>query len=118
MRNIAALIILLLAFGYIITVQAQEPPHPERYSLHQVQPGESLWSISEKYLPGIDPRVGVQWICEANGLQGAIIYPGDVLNVPCFDGPLAEPLGPEYSSIEAAIAAEQELQKLLKGGCE
>ena len=116
MRNIAVLVILLLAFGWLLSVQAQEPEHPGRYSLHEVQPGDTLWSISKKYLPEMDPRIGVEWISEANGLETAIIHPGDILNVPCEDGVLTEPLGPKYSCMEAAVTAEVELQKLLKGG--
>ncbi len=116
MKKLMVLILLLPAFFFIVAVQAQEPGHPDRYSLHQVQAGESLWSISEKYLPDVDPRVGVEWISEANGLETAIIHPGDVLNVPCEDGVLTEPLGPKYSCMEAAVAAEVELQKILKGG--
>ena len=116
MRNIAVLVILLLAFSWLLSVQAQEPEHPGRYSLHEVQPGDTLWSISEKYLPEMDPRIGVEWISEANGLGTAIIHPGDILNVPCPYGPLTEPLGPEYSSMEATMAAEVELQTILKGG--
>jgi len=114
MKHISALIVLLLAFGYIIAVQAQEPDHPGRYSLHKVQPGESLWSISEKYLPDIDPRTGIRWIMDANGLDDVLIHPGDILNVPDYDGPLTEPLGPWYSCPEAAEAAEREFQELLR----
>ncbi len=114
MRNIAVLVILLLAFGWLLSVQAQEPEHPGRYSLHEVQPGDTLWSISKKYLPEMDPRIGVEWISEANGLETAIIHPGDILNVPDFDGALMEPLGPWYSSPEATKAAEREFQRLLR----
>lgn len=94
MKRIIALLILPLAFSWLAVVQAQEPEHPGRYSLHEVVAGETLWSISKKYLPGVDPRVGVEWISEANGLETAVIHPGDILNVPDFDGPLMEPLGP------------------------
>lgn len=114
MRNAVLLVALFLVFGYVITVQAQVPEHPERYSLHEVVAGDTLWSISQEYLPDTDPRLGVEWISEANGLETAIIHPGDVLNVPDFDGPLMEPLGPWYSSPEAAKAAEREFQRLLR----
>lgn len=116
MKNIAMLVIVLLVFGFVIVGQTREPDMPDRYSLHQVRPGDTLWGISERYLPDVDPRIGVEWISEANELDTAIIHPGDILNVPCPNGPLTEPLGPEYSSMEAAMAAEAELQKILKGG--
>lgn len=113
MKNIAMLMIVLLAFCWIVSVQAREPEPPDRYSLHLVQPGDTLWSISRQYMPDTDPRLGVEWISRVNGLDGAIIHPGDILNVPDFDGALLEPLGPWYSSPEAAEMAERELQRLL-----
>ena len=112
MRQIAILAIFILAFGFVLAGQIREPEPPERYSLHLVRPGDTLWSISRQYMPEVDPRLGVEWISRVNGLDGAIIQPGDILNVPCETGELAEPLGPEYSSPEAAEMAERELQRL------
>ena len=113
MKNIAMLMIVLLAFCWIVSVQAREPDMPDRYSLHLVQAGDTLWGISRQYMPEVDPRIGVEWISRVNELDGAIIQPGDVLNIPDPNGPLTEPLGPSYLSEEAAIAAERELQRLL-----
>jgi len=112
MKRITALIVLLLALCWIVSVQAREPDMPDRYSLHLVQAGDPLWGISRQYMPDTDPRLGVEWISRANGLEGAIIRPGDILNVPCETGELAEPLGPSYSSPEAAEMAESEFQRL------
>lgn len=113
MKNIAMFMIVALAFCFVVAVQAREPEMPDRYSLHLVRPGDTLWSISRQYMPEVDPRLGVEWISESNNLEGAVIHPGDVLNVPCADGVLLEPLGPSYSSLEAAEMAERELQRLL-----
>lgn len=112
MKQIAMFMIVALAFCFVVVGQAREPEPPERYSLHLVQPGDTLWGISRQYMPEVDPRLGVEWIYRVNGLDSAIIRPGDILNVPCETGELAEPLGPEYSSIEAAEMAERELQRL------
>lgn len=114
MKRSALILIILLAFGYLVAVNAHGPEQPGRYSLHQVRPGETLWGISERYMPDVDPRQGVEWIDETNGLKSAVIRPGDILNVPDWEGPLIEPLGPEYSSKEAAMAAEKELQKIFQ----
>lgn len=114
------LIITLLIMFVAVLVAAKEieatasPERPDRYTLHEVQKGETLWGISKQYMPGVDPRLGVQWIREANHMpRDYVIQPGDLLNVPCDDGELVEPLGPEYSSKEAAEMAERELQRLL-----
>lgn len=113
-RQIAMLLVVALLYGWVLVDQTRELEPPERYSLHLVQPGDTLWGISRQYIPEVDPRLGGEWISRANGLQGTIIHPGDVLNIPDFDGPLMEPLGPWYSSPEAAKAAEREFQRLLR----
>lgn len=113
MKNLLFLVVLIICIGFAVSFSPLTPEKPDRYSLHLVRPGDTLWRISEQYLPDIDPRIGLKWIAEANGLNGAIIQAGDVLNVPDWNGSLQEPLGPRYSSLEAAIAAENEMQKLL-----
>jgi LysM repeat protein len=94
MKRIVVLLVVVLFCSWVLVNQARGPEPPERYSLHLVQPGDTLWDISRQYIPEVDPRLGVEWISQVNGLQGAIIRPGDVLNVPDFDGPLMELLGP------------------------
>lgn len=92
MKQIAMFMIVALAFCFVVAVQAREPEMPDRYSLHLVRPGDTLWSISRQYMPDTDPRLGVEWISQVNGLDGAIIRPGDILNVPDPNGVLLEPL--------------------------
>lgn len=49
------------------------------YALRTVQPGESLGSIANEY------HIPVDALMEANGLDGAMIHPGDELRVPYVD---------------------------------
>jgi LysM repeat protein len=54
-------------------------PAPEpQYRTHTVKPGESYWSIAEKYLDK-----GIRW-AEIKALNGNkdVIHPGDVLKIP------------------------------------
>jgi len=91
------------------------PEPPDRYSLHLVRRGDTLWGISKKYMPKVDPRIGVMWIRRANGMSDKyVIQPGDILNVPDPEGELEEPLGPEYSSEEAARKAQAAVERLLR----
>ena len=70
------------------------PELPEKYSLHVVKKGDTLWEISGKYNPKVDRRIGVDWIKAANGLpKGYILQPGDILNVPDEEGTMLEPMG-------------------------
>jgi nucleoid-associated protein YgaU len=50
---------------------------------HLVVAGDTLWDIAAAHTaPGEDVRHTVADIRRANGLQGSLIYPGQVLQVP------------------------------------
>jgi competence protein ComGC len=88
-------ILLVITSPTVIDSYARiEPQMPDRYTLHIVQAGDTLWDISERYMPGVDNRIGVRWIRESNGLEPSeMIYPGDQLNVPDPSGEMDEPWG-------------------------
>jgi LysM repeat protein len=57
---------------------AEQPP-----SYRTVTPGETLWSIAAEHYPhSEDPRVKIEAIREANGLEGYTIHPGEHLELP------------------------------------
>jgi 3D (Asp-Asp-Asp) domain-containing protein len=106
----ASMFISTIAYSYA----NNEAIMPEKFVLHRVKKGDTLWGLSRRYMPGVDPRDGVRWIREANSLaRSELIYPGDILNIPCEDGNLTEPLGPNYESLEAMLTAETEAEKLM-----
>lgn len=47
-----------------------------------VQSGESLWSIAERLAPSADPRDVIGRIVTLNGLDSAVVSPGQRLAVP------------------------------------
>ena len=47
-----------------------------------VQPGESLWSISQSLNPGADPRALIMGIREINGIGTEHVFPGQSLIIP------------------------------------
>ncbi len=51
---------------------------PER---HVVRPGDTLWAIATERYEG-DPREVVWRIRERNGLESALLQPGQVLDMP------------------------------------
>jgi len=52
----------------------------------QVESGDTLWSIAETYMPdNMDPRKAVRILIEENDLDGAYIYPGQVIDVPDYN---------------------------------
>jgi LysM repeat protein len=60
------------------TNTAPQPAPAPQYRTHTVKPGESYWSIAEKYL-----GKGIRWT-EIKALNGSkeVIHPGDVLKIP------------------------------------
>jgi nucleoid-associated protein YgaU len=47
-----------------------------------VAPGDTLWSIAESVADGADVRVVVDRIQELNELDGSVLVPGEVLQLP------------------------------------
>lgn len=91
---VITLLLVLLAVIVAAVEATASPERPDRYTLHQVEKGETLWGISRQYMPGVDPRLGVQWIREANHMpRSYVLQPGDLVNVPDWDGEMAEPYG-------------------------
>ncbi len=53
---------------------------------HTVAPGDTLWSITVDHYPPLeDPRVGIEAVREANGLEGYRIQPGMRLKLPSVE---------------------------------
>ncbi len=48
----------------------------------QVEAGDSLWSLAQKYCPNQDIRTAILEIKELNQLKGDIIFQGDLLLIP------------------------------------
>ena len=47
-----------------------------------VRPGDTLWSIATRFAPSTDPRIVVDAIRSANGLDPAALVPGQQLSIP------------------------------------
>jgi len=79
---LAALIVLAGAIAAFAALpsQAADPATPPRVVV--VQPGDSLWSIVERYRPGADPVRAVDELIRANDLPGTTIYAGEELTLP------------------------------------
>ena len=79
---LAALIVLAGAIAAFAALpsQAADPATPPRVVV--VQPGDSLWSIVERYRPGADPVRAVDELIRVNKLPGTTIYAGEELTLP------------------------------------
>lgn len=107
-----AILVLVALYAYPATARL-EPEQPQRYSLYIVKPGDTLQTIAGKVMPGNKDAVKV--LEELNGLEpGQELYPGDILNIPDPEGELSEPLGPSYSSLEAANEANRVMEKAMR----
>jgi hypothetical protein len=83
-RAVVLILFLLLAgLGLALAAPASraagpagDPPTAE------VHPGDTLWSIAERELPGRDPIGAVEEIRELNGLAGNTIHAGQHIVLP------------------------------------
>jgi LysM repeat protein len=81
---VAALSIVGIAFGLAHGMQTSAPDVLGTQAV-TVHSGESLWALAQQVNPGVDPRVTIAAIRDANGLGSAsIVQPGTTLAVPVF----------------------------------
>jgi cell division protein YceG involved in septum cleavage len=65
---------------------ASTPVHEKLYKSIQIQPGDTLWSISESYMSDEYSSVNdyIKEVKEINGFNGNTIYEGGYLIVPYY----------------------------------
>jgi len=61
---------------------AQARPGTAAFAKVQVQPGQSLWSLAERYDPNADTRQVIQEIQQMNSMSTDQVQPGQVLWMP------------------------------------
>ena len=75
-------VIATVAATVALAVSAAQPTSgaapPTRYV---VQPGDTLWAIATARYEG-DPREAIWRIRQRNGLESAVLQPGQVLDMP------------------------------------
>lgn len=95
MRNLMIVLLMVAAFlsGFfgrtLLNSHAEEAfirPVQRYYTSIQIQSGDSLWNIAERYLEGsgYSPREYVDEIKRMNGLKGEEIHAGEFLTVVYF----------------------------------
>ncbi|HET6212895.1 MAG TPA: LysM peptidoglycan-binding domain-containing protein [Micromonosporaceae bacterium] len=60
--------------------QAADPARPAAVAV--VRPGDTLWSVMERYAPGGDPFATIEEIRRLNGLPDYTVYAGQRLVLP------------------------------------
>ncbi|HEY0932905.1 MAG TPA: LysM peptidoglycan-binding domain-containing protein [Trebonia sp.] len=83
--GVSALIVGLLSVLLATTAHAAHggSASPGKYVVKvMVLPGQSLWSLAEKYDPGADPRAISEQIRQLNSMPGDQLQAGQILWVP------------------------------------
>ena len=77
------LLVLCAGYGVFGLGRAVAGGDPKPASVEQVvvQPGDSLWRIAERVMPGMDPRDAVGKIRALNHLPSGVIQLGQRLSV-------------------------------------
>lgn len=75
------LFISILAFTSMTTLNAYSKDIPQ-FDYIKVTEGDTLWSIASDYDDNKEIRQVIYEISEANNIDDALIYPGDIIKVP------------------------------------
>jgi LysM repeat protein len=85
---LSALVALPLVIGALVfalngggAVATGEQTHVS-FQYVTVESGDSLWSVAERVAPNADPRDVIADIVSLNGLDSAVVSPGQQLAVP------------------------------------
>lgn len=79
---IAVVLFIIIACLYITNKKA---PEIERIEEYQIQSGETIWSICNKFRPkGMSIEEYIFNVRELNNEQDCIIYPSDTLQIPIY----------------------------------
>jgi nucleoid-associated protein YgaU len=73
--------VVLLVGVLLWAILARDTGAGGRPQHYRVRAGDTLWSIAAARYAG-DPREGVWKLERANGLRGATIVPGEMLEIP------------------------------------
>jgi LysM repeat protein len=80
------LLILAVIIVAMLLLGSQKPEKASEYISYTVQPGDTLWSISEEITPiGRDLRYTVREIQDENGIENSVIRVGQVILVPVYE---------------------------------
>ena len=77
----AKLLIMALAVTVVVAIAANRSEGAGPDQSYLVKPYDTLWAIAASHYSG-DPRDEIYRIERANGLQGALIRPGETLVLP------------------------------------
>jgi LysM repeat protein len=80
---VLAFFLLLAGLGLVLAATASRAADPARDApTAEVHPGDSLWSIAERYVPGRDPVAAVEEIRRLNGLTDYTVHAGQRVVLP------------------------------------
>ena len=80
---IVTVLATLTMLGYLIFAVTSSAQEKTTYDKVIVRSGDTIWDIAKEHVKGdYNIRHAVKAICQANGLNSAVIYPGQMLMIP------------------------------------
>lgn len=80
---VVVLLITITAANTVFGFYNADGLSKQEYIQIQVEPGDTLWSIADNYMPDdMDRRKSVHIISSANDINASDLYPGQILQIP------------------------------------
>ena len=85
-RWVRVIAIVLVVAGVLLVApglaRGDGPERPAPRVTYVVESGDTLWSIATRFEPSTDPRVVIDAIASANGVDPGALVPGQQLSIP------------------------------------
>ena len=79
-----SIILFTMIFNFMFGLNTVQSETEQKYIQVGVFSGDTLWSIAEDYMPGMDTREAVYILTQINDLESPNLIPGQIIYVPVY----------------------------------
>lgn len=82
---VATIITISTMVNFMLDLDTAASLSYNEYAQVEIQSGDTLWSIAEKYMPkSLDTREAVYKLCQINNIDANTLYVGSIIQVPIY----------------------------------